>query len=158
MFTIRIAGAEDEGKIRELFAEMLRTICHTDEVTGYGSGYLEKYWSGGEDRIYVAEGEEAEVAAFLSVEVHREPEAYLYLDDFSVSERYRNRGIGTALLRKAESCAEELRIPVIVLHVEKTNGSARRLYERMGYAICRDDGSRFLMKRDLREAGAEAIR
>jgi hypothetical protein len=35
-YKIRTAVPTDEGKIRELFLEMLRTIYHTDDVKGYG--------------------------------------------------------------------------------------------------------------------------
>ncbi len=89
MMHIRIAVAADQSKICSLFEQMLKSIYHTDTVQGYEKGYLDKFWSGGEDRIYVAEDDE--IRAFLSVEVYRENDAYLYLDDFSVAEDYRNR-------------------------------------------------------------------
>ena len=144
---IRTAAAADENRIRDLFLEMLRTIYGTDDVEGYKDGYLDRYWSGGEDRIYVAE--DGEVIAFLSVEVHREEREYIYLDDFSVTEAYRGRGIGSELIRTAEVYAEEIGIPAVTLHVEKTNTSAMRLYERMGYSVFRDDGHRFFMVKDI---------
>jgi ribosomal protein S18 acetylase RimI-like enzyme len=145
--TIRVAVPGDEGRIRALFAEMLRSIYHKDDVQGYEAGYLDKYWQGGEDRIYVAEL--GEVEAFLSVEVHHEEKDYLYLDDLSVAEIYRNRGIGTALIRRAEARARELAIPAIVFHVEKSNEAALRLYERLGWSVFRDDGSRYLMGKEI---------
>ena len=94
-YEIRQAVSKDEKRIRELFEEMLRTIYHTDQVEGYEDGYLDKFWDRGEDRIFVAE--DTEVRAFLSVEVYHEPEVYVYLDDLSVTESYRSKGIGTAL-------------------------------------------------------------
>ena len=100
-----------------------------------------------EDRIFVAE--DPDVIAFLSVEVHHEERDYIYLDDFSVTKTYRNRGIGSELIHTAEAYAKELRIPAVVLHVEKTNTSAMRFYERMGYTVCRDDGNRYLMVKDI---------
>ena len=145
MLLIRIAVAADQSKICSLFEQMLKSIYHTDTVQGYEKGYLDKFWSGGEDRIYVAEDDE--IRAFLSVEVYRENDAYLYLDDFSVAEDYRNRGIGTELLKTAERYAEELGISSILLHVEKTNESALRFYERAGYAKHGDDGNRYLLKK-----------
>ena len=143
-YTIRTAGPADEEKIRELFIEMLRTITHRDDVEGYEAGYLDRFWSGGEDRIYVAD--EDGLKAFLSVEVHHEEIGdYIYYDDFSVTESCRNRGIGSALIREAEAYAEEIRIPAICLHVEKSNKAAMRFYERNGYTQYRDDGDRLLM-------------
>lgn len=149
-FTVRTAVPADESRIRELFIEMLRTIYHTEDVRGYEPGYLYKFWNGGEDRIYIAES--PSVVAFLSVEVYREPEEYVYLDDLSVTAGFRDRGIGTHLIRKAESYAEEIGIDHIVFHVEKSNASAFRLYERLGYSVFRDDGTRYLMKKDLHAA------
>ena len=71
-YTIRIAIPEDEQRIRELFIEMLQTIYHTEDVEGYEPGSLDRYWTKGEERILVAEDES--VVAYLSIEVHHEPE------------------------------------------------------------------------------------
>ena len=146
-YKIRAAVPADEKKIRELFLEMLRTIYHTEAVKGYDDGYLDRFWAGNKSRIYVAE--DRKVIAFLSVEVHHEHEDYIYLDDFSVTEAYRNKGIGSDLLHAAESYARKINISVVCLHVEKTNALAMRLYERSGYSIYRDDGDRYLLKKDL---------
>ncbi len=144
---IRAAVPEDEDRIRALFREMLRTIYQTDTVKGYGPGALDRYWRGGEDRIFAAA--EGKVVGFLSVEIHREAQDYAYLDDFSVTESMRGRGIGTALLKRAETYARGLGIPAVLLHVEKSNGQARRLYERLGWSVFRDDGSRLLLLKEL---------
>lgn len=146
-YKIRIAVPTDEQKIRELFVEMLKSIYRTDDVEDYEDGYLDKFWTGQEDRIYVAE--DREVVAFLSVEVHHEPQKYIYLDDFSVTAAYRNKGIGSELICAAEYYAIEKHISAVLLHVEKTNESAMRLYERSGYSIFRDDGHRYLLKKDI---------
>ena len=146
-YKIRIAVPADEDKIRALFLEMLRTICDTEQVDGYPDGYLDRFWAGGEDRIYVAE--DGDVVACLSVEVHDDHGKYLYLDDFSVTAACRGKGIGSALIRTAEALAAEVRAAAVLLHVNKTNSSAMRLYERSGYSIYRDDGPRFLMKKDI---------
>ena len=146
-FVIRQAVPTDEGSIRALFEEMLRAINHTDAVQGYEPGYLDRYWTGGVDRIFVADSGGA--VGFLSVEVHREREEYAYLDDFSVTEAYRSRGIGTALIRAAEEYARELALSAVLLHVEKTNEAARRFYEREGFTVFRDDGTRLLLCKRL---------
>ena len=146
-YKIRNGVPADEDKIRALFLEMLRTICGTEQVEGYPDGYLDRFWAGGEDRIYVAE--DGDVVAFLSVEVHDDHGKYLYLDDFSVTAACRGKGIGSALIRAAEAFAAEVRAAAVLLHVNKTNSSAMRLYERSGYSIYRDDGHRYLMKKDI---------
>lgn len=145
-YSIRIAVPEDERKIRELFIEMLQTIYHTEDVQGYEPGCLDRYWVSGEERIFVAEDEN--VVAYISVEVHHEPDMdYIYLDDLSVTKAYRNLGIGSALIREAEIYARKIGIRDIVFHVEKSNTSAFRLYERLGYKVFRDDDSRYLMNK-----------
>ena len=146
-YKIRTAVPADEGKIRELFLEMLRTIYHTDDVKGCGDGDLNRFWRETRDRIYVAE--DSKVVAFLSVEVHHDPVDHIYLDDFSVTAVYRNKGIGSALIRAAETYAEQIGSRAVILHVEKTNTSALRFYERLGYAVFRDDGNRLLLKKDM---------
>ncbi|WP_026662363.1 GNAT family N-acetyltransferase [Butyrivibrio proteoclasticus] len=146
-YSIRIANPEDEQRIRELFIEMLQTIYHTEEVEGYESGCLNRYWTNGEERILVAEDES--VVAYLSIEVHHEPEAdYIYLDDLSVTESYRSHGIGSALIHEAEAYAREIDIQHILFHVEKSNTKAFQLYERLGYKVYRDDGNRYMMIND----------
>lgn len=145
-YSIRIAVPEDERKIRELFIEMLQTIYHTEDVQGYEPGCLDRYWVSGEERIFVAEDEN--VVAYISVEVHHEPDMdFIYLDDLSVTKEYRNLGIGSALIREAEIYARKIGIRDIVFHVEKSNTSAFRLYERLGYKVFRDDDSRYLMNK-----------
>ena len=145
-YSTRIAVPEDERKIRELFIEMLQTIYHTEDVQGYEPGCLDRYWVSGEERIFVAEDEN--VVAYISVEVHHEPDMdYIYLDDLSVTKAYRNLGIGSALIREAEIYARKIGIRDIVFHVEKSNTSAFRLYERLGYKVFRDDDSRYLMNK-----------
>ena len=145
---LRKAESADAGRIEELFAEMLKAIYHTDNAEGYETGYLEKFFSDKEDRICVAEYEN-EVVAFLSTEVHRN-EDYIYLDDFSVAEEYRNKGIGTKLIHAAEKYVEEIGIAKIVLHVEKANKDAYRFYLRLGYIGDADEGSRIRMHKSVK--------
>lgn len=141
---IRKAVKEDENRIRELFLEMLQTICHNQDVRGYEAGYLDKFFEGGEDWICVAEEDNA-VIAYLSIEMHRERETYVYLDDLSVSEKYRGNGIGTELIQTAEKFAEENAVSTIVFHVEKSNAAASRLYKRLGYSVLNEEGSQYRM-------------
>ncbi len=147
---LRRAVPSDRERIGALFAEMLRSIYRCDEVRGLGEQDLDRFFSGGEDWICLAE-EAGEVTAFLSIEVHREGPDYVYLDDLSVTEKSRGRGIGSRLIRTAEDWADQLGIPVLVLHVEKANAGARRLYERLGYSPFGEEGTRLRMIKKLRE-------
>lgn len=141
---IRKAVKEDEAKIKELFIEMLQTIYANQSVEGYEEGYLNRFFNDQEDWICVAEAN-GSVVAYLSIEVHHEQENFIYLDDLSVSEKYRCKGIGTKLIKTAEKFAEETDISTIVFHVDKSNKSAFKLYERLGYSIMNDEGTRFRM-------------
>ena len=145
----RKAEFSDSKGIAELFEEMLRAIYHTEDVEGYKDGYLNRYFSEGDDLIYVAERGKT-VVAFLSIEVYRE-DGYIYLDDFSVMAEYRNQGIGTKLISLAEDYAESIGISAIVLHVEKTNERAYQLYQKLGYWDHEDQGKRIMMVKELRK-------
>lgn len=139
-WSIRLAKEKDKTAIESLFLEMLRSIYGNEEVSGYETDYLLRFF-GGEDRIYVAETD-GQVVAYLSIEVHREEQTFLYLDDFCVAAPYRGQGIGSQLLDCAEHYGRELGIGITVLHAEKSNSAARRLYERRGFELLAEEGSR----------------
>ncbi len=141
---LKKAVKEDEYIIRELFIEMLQAIYMTENVNGYEEGYLDKFFNGGDDWICVAETD-GKVVAYLSIEVYRGQEEYIYLDDLSVSEKYRGNGIGTELIKAAERFAREINIPVVFFHVEKSNILAFELYKRLGYSVMKEEGTRFGM-------------
>ena len=145
---LRPAVREDIPAVSGLFLEMLRTIFRRNDVEGYEEGYLDRYFADGEDRLVVAEAE-GKVVGYLAAEVHREEIDYLYFDDLSVSGPYRGRGIGTALIRDAEAYGRKRGIGAFVLHAEKTNDGARRLYERLGYRILAENGTRLRMVKEL---------
>ena len=142
------AEKKDSNRINELFIEMLQTIYHTDQVNGYSDGDLDRFFDDRDEWISIAIAEDR-IIAFLSIEVPHEEEEYIYLDDLSVTKQYRNHGIGTQLIRNAESYAKDISIPAICLHVEKSNTAAFRLYERLGYEIYEDQGNRYLMIKNI---------
>lgn len=147
-WTLGKAEKKDSNRINELFIEMLQSIYHTNQVTGYSDGDLDRFFDGRDEWISIAMDED-KIIAFLSIEVHHEEEEYIYLDDLSVTKQYRNNGIGTKLISNAETYASEINIPTVCLHVEKSNVAAFRLYERLGYRIYEDQGSRYLMIKNI---------
>ena len=146
-YSYRKARAEDAARISELFVEMLKTIYRTDRVGGYEAGYLDKYFTGGEDWICVAE-QGRELVAFLSIEVYRAGD-YLYLDDLSVTGQHRSKGIGRELIKRAEEYAESIGMARIVFHVEESNRDACRLYRKLGYREDALQGTRIRMVKSL---------
>lgn len=145
---LRRAAPSDRARIEALFIEMLQSIHPGDDVKGYAPEALDKFFAGREDWICVAT-EEGFVVAYAAIEVYRAPIEYVYLDDLSVTQTHRNRGIGSALIRQTEEYAKNLGISTVVFHVEKSNEAAFRLYERLGYRIFREDGSRYLMRKEI---------
>ncbi|MBP3655429.1 MAG: GNAT family N-acetyltransferase [Clostridia bacterium] len=143
----RKAVREDFGRINELFMEMLRAIYGNADVKGYQAGDLDHYFAGKEDWICAAEID-GRIEGFLSIEVHREAQNYLYYDDFSISRRYRGKGIGSEMMRIAEEYCRSIGFSAIVLHAEETNAVARGFYEKRGFVLLRNDGTRLcLIKR-----------
>lgn len=108
---------EDKERICQLFLTMLRSIYHREDVTGYALEDLDRFYTGGEDWICVAR-DGGRIVGFLSIECHRETQPpFLYLDDFSVEDKYRGQGIGTAMLAEAERYAATRDVHALVLHV-----------------------------------------
>lgn len=142
------AQSGDFDRLNELFIEMLRTIYNTEQVDGYAKGDMDRFFDGRDEWVCVAIDND-NIIAFLSIEVHHEEEEYIYLDDLSVTSSYRNNGIGTSLIKRAEEYAEKIRVSKIYFHVEKTNASAFRLYQRLGYSIKEEQGTRYLMSKEL---------
>lgn len=147
IWKLRKATEADFDRINELFIEMLQTIYNTEDVKGYSNGDLDRFFENREEWICVAIDEEENIIAFLSIEVHHEDKGFVYLDDLSVTNQYRNKGIGTELIKNAEAYAKDIKIHSIRFHVEKSNVKAFRLYERLGYKIFEDQGNRYLMEK-----------
>ena len=144
----RKAVKEDFTRINELFMEVLRSIYEKEDVEGLKDGDLDYYFAGKEDWICVAEID-GRIEGFLSIEVHREEENFLYYDDFNVNKAYRSQGIGSALMDKAEEYCRSIGFSSIVLHVEETNTKARKLYDNRGFTLLRKDGTRLCLIKHL---------
>lgn len=63
--------------------------------------------------------------------------AYLY--SLRVMEMFRGKGIGTSLIQEAEGIVMDRGFQWTTIAVAKDNHGARRLYERLGYCIFKDD-------------------
>lgn len=69
---------------------------------------------------------------------------HVYVDELWVAPEYRGRGLGKALMEKADELRTELEASGIRLYVNVNNPAARRLYERCGY---REDGQAYFMEK-----------
>lgn len=149
--TYRRAVPADIPAIEQLFAEMLASVGDKGGG-GYENGYLDKFFGGG-DVIYVAVSD-GDVVGYISVELYPD---FVYLDDLSVTERFRGKGIGTKLIKFAERYAADSNVPMTSLHVERSNTAARYLYQRLGYAVSGEEDDRFRMTKHIRKGQTDVL-
>jgi len=93
--------------------------------------------AGGAGRIFVSE-ENGAVVGFVGVLARVVPEpdeaqAYAYVSDLVVLPAYRRRGIGRALLERAEAYARGEGARVLRVGVLAKNEAAARLYRSLGF-------------------------
>ena len=60
------------------------------------------------------------------------PCKFAYIQDFVVAEKYRNKGIGTALIEQSKQWARERQLDYLRLSVIPANVDAQRFYARHG--------------------------
>ena len=147
-YSLRKATKEDFDRINELFKEMLVSVYGHGSHEGYREEDMDYFFADGENWICVAEID-GRVEGYISIEVHREEKEFLYYDDFCVGEKCRGMGIGSVLMKRAEEYAGSLGISAIVLHVEESNVSARGFYEKRGFTLLRNDGTRLCLIKKL---------
>ncbi len=70
----------------------------------------------------------------------------LYLSNFGVSEKYRSRGIGSAVVQKKITEAKTAHYKKFILDVSVNNPKAETLYKRMGMNVTKE--KKFTGKRD----------
>jgi ribosomal protein S18 acetylase RimI-like enzyme len=77
---------------------------------------------------------------FSTVHADPRPIPYTgYLYSFRVKPEYRNRGIGSSLIDRAEEILSERAFQRVLIGVAKINDGAQRLYERHGYHVIAED-------------------
>ncbi|MBH1506655.1 GNAT family N-acetyltransferase [Stenotrophomonas maltophilia] len=94
-------------------------------------------------------------AHFLLIEQAGLPAGRLYLHDdghemtiidIVLADAVRGLGIGSSLLRVVQATARRDGLAGIVLHVEKRNAAAQRLYQRLHFTVEADTGSHLRMR------------
>jgi len=91
---------------------------------------LEKGFS--EDKIYVALDDNKNCVGFIWFALNGAFHSFPYLHIIAVKEQYRNKGIGTKLLKFFEDRCFENNSKLFLV-VADFNPDAKRLYESMGY-------------------------
>jgi ribosomal protein S18 acetylase RimI-like enzyme len=163
-FRIREALASDEPFLREMLYQSLhvpegcapfdRQILEHPDIAKYVEG-----WGQPGDLGFIAleaNNGEAIAAAWVRLFAEAEP-GYGYVDSaipelsIAVLPEYRNRGIGSALIRHLFTHAQAI-CSAISLSVSLDN-PARRLYERLGFEQVRQDATSVTMLKQLSNDG-----
>ena len=130
-------------KIRPVKKEDLQALEWDGEYKKYRRMYADIFYSTLVDKtiMWVIETEQGEIIgqAFVMLKsgeseaVDGEKRAYFF--GFRIRDAWRNRGIGSYLMRFVEGDLSRRGFHTITLNVAKDNVDALRLYQRLGYKI-----------------------
>ncbi len=130
MATLREASQKDVFYLAEL-ATQLGYPSTPEEM----AKRLEKVLEHGYGAVFVAEGEDGSIVGWIHVyycpTLIADEEAEI--GGLVVDERYRSRGIGTALLRKAEEWAKAKGCRTLIVRANIIRHQAHKFYERLGF-------------------------
>lgn len=143
---IREYEARDAAGVEECFVELQDDERALDPHLRAGAAVAEDYLrymfgrcAETAGRVFVAEAA-GRVVGFVSVwarvpsrAVEEEEYEYAYVSDLVVLRAHRGRGLGRALLQRAEEHAAQQGARLLRIAVNAKNGAARRLYERAGF-------------------------
>lgn len=143
--SLRAAVPEDADVVVALKERVLRQDL--EPLVGWdperSRARVVEHFSTAHTRMIVIDG-----AVAGTITLRPEPDA-LWLEMFYLDTAHQGRGVGTAVLRAvlAQTAPDrELRLQVLV------GSAARRLYERHGFVVEKDDGIDIWMRRDPRAA------
>jgi ribosomal protein S18 acetylase RimI-like enzyme len=114
------------------------TLPKGEEMADRYLAHMLRRCADGTGRIYVAEADGL-IVGFVGVLARVVPEpdesqAYAYVSDLVVLPPYRRRGLGQALLERAEAYARREGARTLRVGVLARNDGAGRLYRRLGFA------------------------
>ncbi|MFE2500384.1 GNAT family N-acetyltransferase [Streptomyces rubiginosohelvolus] len=132
-----VETAEDGFTLRETAVDPPLTKVFPDDgddSTDEGDQELRK------DPTFLAVAPDGSLAGFVSVAYARWNRR-LTIEDIEVAPDHRGRGVGRALMSRAEEFARERGAGHIWLEVTNINAPAIHAYRRMGFALCGLDTS-----------------
>ena len=147
MVRIRVHDADDLPALKSLVSQMHETLRPFDaylppapEIIDAYFEYLIRTSAESAGRFLVAE-EDGQIVGYLCLfglcpppEPDQYPDKYAAVADVYVMPIYRDRGIGKALMRRAEEHARDVGAKKVELNVLWRNANAVEFYERLGYA------------------------
>lgn len=86
---------------------------------------------------------------FIAYYLNQE-EAFVFITRIAVSEHCRHQGIGRFLIDKLSEAYSDT-YDSIVLEVEKTNESARRFYQSLGFLLKEDRQTKLLLIKNIKD-------
>jgi GNAT superfamily N-acetyltransferase len=133
--SVREATSNDWPAVESLLAELGRPDVRGLEDEGWHGGRFGDYLARPDTVALVAEVD-GEIAGFLDLEFRqrlnfRTPQAWI--PDLVVSEKQRGRGVGAALMAKAEELSKERECWGMTLESATWRKDAHRFYLREGY-------------------------
>lgn len=140
---LRPATDEDQAFLRSLHHACYRP--YVEEIWGWNEAEQDRRfagsWSTADRSVVEMPGEPIGV-----LQVSRRPD-HVFIADIEIHPDHQRRGIGARLLRKvlAEADAEGVPVRLRVLR----NNPARRLYQRLGFAVENETKTHYLMRRPI---------
>ncbi|MFN2135400.1 MAG: GNAT family N-acetyltransferase [Candidatus Promineifilaceae bacterium] len=140
LYSLRQANSNDYAFLYRLHADTMRP--YVEQLWGWEEAWQQEYFARKFDpqnrQIIVIDGQDAGV---LYIEEHQHE---IYLALIEIAPAFQGRGVGTAILNSLIILAGERHVP-LNLHVLKSNKPARRLYERLGFAVVGEEQYRCKM-------------
>lgn len=114
----------------------------------FSRGYMRRLVTSANAATWIAEVNGC-LAGFAIVEWSAdECSTAAYIQTLEVAQEQRGQGIGTELLRRMESSAQQVGASLIWLHVDAENAGAIRLYEAHGYRLEGREENYYAQRRD----------
>lgn len=140
----RLTGEDEPKAILDSLEELFK---RTDNRHSYKNTYIAENDGGVAGIMVVYGGDQAAVldgnleqwlvtkgANVKTIEVEARPDEF-YIDTICTAPQFRGHGVGTTLLKHADTIAKEKGYQKVSLSVEKQKERARHLYEKMGFVF-----------------------